>query len=480
MSHDPNYDPVVEAHVRRMLHGRRTVATLDNLFGDNCKGKFAELIATYWAEVIARGTGGANAGHTSKVGDREIITHLLPVGVEHGTPVILGQGMAICASTLLKEIAEHEDIGIGCDKVVVSKDALVVMPYHEELDQANVSQANGGIGSTGRGIGPCYSDFRSGIAMKDLLDRDTLARKLQSAKARFPGATVDVDTLLEQYAGIGDQLRDRIRDTRAMMREFHRQGKNISLEGAQGLLLSSVYGVRPFITMSDSSLIGTAQGVGLHPDQVDFPVGVIRFPMHARVGGGPLVTEIGGHDSMRRCAQKDFYAADELDEFGIPYTVNADDSVSYDAYHRKIGEMMNSEDPFIQGIGLRLRAREFGASTQRPRRTAWSDLVALKYAMEVNGPNVVLTKLDVVRGLKEFQVCTRYKGHDEFPVDAEALFAAEPENRTYPGFYEDLSEIESLAGLPEGLRTAIADVEATGANILAGSYGPERNEIMFR
>jgi adenylosuccinate synthase len=480
---------LLEHHISSMLHDIQVVGVVCNQWGDTGKGKFGDLLA-FWSDVNARGTGGDNAGHTVIVGGRKRVFHLLPAGIEYdsqGKISVLGNGMVINPLVLVREIDEFLDGGGTVNNLMVSLDAHVIMPYHIRRDRNN-SLGNGGIGSTGKGIGPCYADKVSykGIMMRDLLDTKTLVAKLWKAQGNYPGQDIDIDDIVSTLGPLIERIRPYFRDTDKEMRQFLLSGKRIVLEGAQGLLLSSEFGTYPYVTSSDSSIFGTSLGVGLMPQDVDLTLGVVKFPFMTRVGAGPFPSEFGGMVSEEYCSKGlDHDIEFELTKYGIPYEGQGGNA-RYDMHHDNIVRLMNSADPFERGVGIRLAGFEFGATTGRPRRTGHIDLVALKHALRVNGPNVVLTKADVLQGAEEFSLCDGY----QFPGSAESvkdvnfrdarrLYQATPHLRRFSGFNQEISNAESLSDLPDGLRAAIAYMsERTGAKVKMVSLGAERYDTM--
>ena len=252
------------------------------------------------------------------------------------------------------------------------------------------------------------------------------------------------------------------------------------LEGAQGLLLSIEFGSYPYVTSSDCSLNGTATGVGLPASIVDIAFNVVKFPFMTRVGAGPFPTELGGAKAEEYCAagtQHDLRY--ELATYGIPFE-EIKDRIKYDHSHPKIIDLMNSSDDFIKGVGIRLSAEEYGATTSRPRRTGWTDLLALRYAVHVNGPNIIITKPDSLKGIKEFKLCNGYNG-SFFSADSSNLKNLDPEFEIFEGFNEDISGIRKYEELPKGLRESIEFLEKfTGGRVRIVSVGPEREQTIVK
>jgi adenylosuccinate synthase len=267
------------------------------------------------------------------------------------------------------------------------------------------------------------------------------------------------------------------------MHRFVRENKRILLEGAQGLLLSIEHGTYPYVTSSDCSLNGTASGVGLSARMVDLPLGIVKFPFMTRVGAGPFPTEFGGSRSESYCAEDRHTKRDELMQYGIDHHVDGTE-VRYDRKDPKILEMMNSDDPFIRGVGIRLVAGEYGATTGRPRRTGWTDAVVARYAVGINGPLMILTKSDALSGVESFGISYRYKDGDNtlenFPRDEKSLKRITPEYKSYKG-YGDIRGVRDYEGLPDGLRRSIRDFESfTGGRVAVVSVGPDREETIVR
>jgi adenylosuccinate synthase len=473
-----------------LLKDVQILAVVCNQFGDSGKGKFSDYFASHWADVCARGTGGNNAGHTVVLNGVERIFHLIPAGIvndANGMITVLGKGMVIDLGVLCSELDELSSQGLSYDNLMISKDAFVIMPYQIERDKAmNQSQKNGGIGSTGRGIGPCYEDKigRRGIKIGELFDEAVLEARIKKAARFYPEQKIDVREVMQRLKDFSERIRPHVKDTDSLMFKFASSGKRISLEGAQGLLLSINHGTPPYLTGSDCSLDGTASGVGIPARAVDKCFGIVRFPSMNRVGGGPFVTELGGRKSEEYCGKNRHTKLDELKKYGIPHRVDKNGKVKYDFHHKRIFEMVNSKDPFIQGIGIRLATGNYGATTGRPRRIGWTDAVALKYAVRYNGALMIFTNPDSIAGANEFKICYGYRNgsqvSDEFSTDAETLRNSHPLYESYPG-YGDIRHVRRFNRLPKSLLQATSDVERfTGGHVVAFSIGPEREETIIR
>jgi adenylosuccinate synthase len=472
----------------KILDGKQVAAVICYQWGDTGKGKISDLLASSWADVSARGTGGANAGHTIVVGGKKSVAHLLPSGITQdkmGKHTVIGSGVALDPVLLLQEINQHHVNGGSTNNLMISLSANIVFPYHKILDQRN-SLAAGGIGTTGKGIGPCYSDSisRYGIQLRDLFNRDNLARKLRILSEVHSGVDINIEHLMEWIRPISEKLIPYARNTDLEMRKFLRSGKKIVLEGAQGILLSNIYGTRPFVTSSESSHIGTAQGVGLHPNDVDLVLGVVKWPFMTRVGAGPFPTELGGKESELYCAQGLINGMEaELARHGVPYEIVGND-VKYDSNHIAIRDLLNSSNPFEQGVGVRLAGWEYGATTKRPRRTGWTDLESLRHTLWVaGGHNVVLTKVDVLRGADEFKLGIGYEGKESSDIDftdGHGLYKFKPVYRSFEGFSDDITDAKRLEELPETIRNAMRMTsQFTGSRIRMVSVGPDREQTIF-
>jgi len=476
----------------KLLNGVQTVAVICNQWGDTGKGKFSDYFSAQWADVTARGTGGNNAGHTVVVNGRKKIFHLIPAGVANdseGKVTILGNGMVIDLDVLSSELDDLDEERITYNNLMISRDANVIMPYHVVRDRArHQPQERGGIGSTGSGIGPCYTDkvARRGIRIGDLSDVDELAKKIDKVRDFYPEQEIDRDGIIDQLRPHIERIGPFVRDTVTEMHQFMSRGKRILLEGAQGLLLSIEHGTYPYVTSSDCSLNGTATGVGLSSKDIDLPLGIVKFPFMTRVGAGPFPTELGGRTSETYCAEDGGNRHNKLNELvkhDIAHDLD-DGEVRYDFRDPRIIEMINSDDLFRQGVGIRLAAEEYGATTGRPRRTGWTDAVAVKYSVGINGPLLVLTKPDSLSGADEFNLCFGYRTGTEletrFSRDETVLRSVTPEYKTYDG-YGNISSVRSYDRLPGSLKEAIQDLETfSGGRVAIVSVGQDREETIVR
>jgi adenylosuccinate synthase len=500
---------VSEERLQKLLKDKQVIAVICNQFGDTGKGKFSDFFASHWADVIARGTGGNNAGHTVKFNGNELIFHLLPSGIsedKNGKINILGNGMVIDPIELCKEMDELESLGHSYKYLMISKDAHVIMPYHISQDKAkNQSLKNGGIGSTGRGIGPCYTDkiARRGIKISDLFNTEELKQKINKAKEFYPNQEIDENKIIEELQPYIQKIKPFVKDTIAEIHKLKEQGKKICLEGAQGLFLSVEYGTYPYVTSSDPSINGTAAGVGLSAADVDTTFGVIKFPFMTRVGGGPFPTELAGQEGEKHCSaglEHDFFF--EAKEF-LQAPINLEeirelqkqkDKLALEEKEKeifqfikenpeKVIELIDSKDELKQAIGIRLAAFEYGATTKRPRRTGWTDAILAKHARKINGPHFILTKVDSLAGAEKFGICYGHTNTEikfsEFNNDSSFLREANPEIKFYSG-YKDISKVREFDQLPESLKQAIKEFEEfTQGKVDIISVGPDREETII-
>lgn len=466
-----------------LIQNHQTIAIICNQWGDTGKGKLIDYFSE-WADVIARGNGGNNAGHTVIVNGKKKIFHLLPSGIMHDKINILGNGMVIDLKVLCEELDELKKENISYKKLMISQDANVIMPYHIEEDKrTNESQKNGGIGTTGKGIGPCYSDkiARKGISIGDLFNKDTLVGKIKKASEFYPN--VNIDKIVEELEPYKEKIEPFVKNTISKMHKLLKNNKKILIEGAQGLLLSIEFGTYPYCTSSECSINGVAFGVGISAKAIDLPIGVVKFPYMTRVGAGPFPTELG-KDSEKYCAKGlEHDIKFELKKYEIPFDEENND-IKYDHKHPNIIELMNSDNPFLQGIGIRLAGEEYGATTGRPRRIGWTDATAARYAVNINGPNLFLTKVDVLSGANTFKICYEYEDKRcnllEFSRDCELLEQINILYRVYGG-YNEISDIRTYDELPLNLKNSFEDFEKfSGGKIIGVSVGAERDQIIIR
>jgi adenylosuccinate synthase len=406
-------------------------------WGDEGKGKVVDLYAPY-AGLVVRYAGGANAGHTLVVGGEKIILHLIPSGILHEqTKCVVGQGTVIDPSVFLKEIQALNERSVGTQgRLLVSQRAHVVLPHHKLIDELREKKSGGAIGTTKRGIGPCYEDkvARRGVRMGDLLDGTLLRSKLAAnlecwrpVAQDLGGALPTTEEVAAQYTELGEALRAYIGDAAAIVRTSIQANEKILLEGAQGTMLDIDNGTYPFVTSSNAVAGGACAGAGIGPTHIGSAIGIAKA-YTTRVGGGPFPTEL----------------EDET------------------------------------GQQLRDAGAEYGSTTGRPRRCGWLDLVALRHAVLVNGLNeLAITKLDVLTVLPDLKVCVAYELDGqrlEYPP-YERLEDVTPIYETLEGWDEELSSCRSRGDLPAAARRYLDRIEReVGCRVGVVSVGPDRED----
>ncbi|HEX3927270.1 MAG TPA: adenylosuccinate synthase [Gemmatimonadales bacterium] len=409
-------------------------------WGDEGKGKLVDVLAEQ-ADVVVRYQGGANAGHTVVVGDRQFVLHQIPSGILHpGAVCVVGNGVVLDPETFFAEIDALAERGIEIGgRLFVSDRAHVVLPYHKLLDNASEKQQQ--IGTTGRGIGPAYEDKtgRRGVRVADLVRgegaAELLTPRIERANALLAmmgsSARVSLDEHLELVARLGARLRPLTCDTGLLVHQALRASRRVLLEGAQGALLDVDHGTYPFVTSSSTTAGGASIGAGIGPTEIDGVLGVVKA-YTTRVGNGPLPTEAHG----------------ELE-------------------HR-----------------LRELGSEFGATTGRPRRCGWFDATVVRYSVRVNGlTGLAVTKLDVLDTFAEIPVGVAYRlgGGEcaEMPSDVEYLDRVEPVYETLPGWRQPTENARKLADLPPLARAYLDRLQdLAGAPIRYVSVGTRRDQII--
>jgi adenylosuccinate synthase len=412
-------------------------------WGDEGKGKVVDLVAER-ADAVIRFQGGNNAGHTIVREGEKFALHLIPSGILYpGKRCIIGNGVVIDPKVLVGEIEGLRGRGVDMNGLRISANAHLIMPYHLLLDHAGETKLGKlQIGTTRRGIGPCYADkaARLGIRVQDLLDEKILKKKIVAAMdpkrlslrpfAKDP--SLDLQTMTEEYLGYGRRLSQYIADTAKLAWDALDGGGTVLFEGAQATLLDIDHGTYPFVTSSNPVAGSACVGAGVGPKDIDEVWGIAKA-YATRVGAGPFPTEL----------------------------------------HDETGEQLR------QGGG------EFGTTTGRPRRCGWLDLVALRYAARINSMTaLVITKLDVLTGFDRIAVATRYRGRDEavfedFPYHQSVLHQAEGEYEWLPGWSEDIGEARTREDLPQAARDYLAYIEeATGVPIVLVGVGPGREQIV--
>ncbi len=409
-------------------------------WGDEGKGKIVDLLSERM-DIVARYQGGANAGHTIVWGDRKFVLHLVPSGIfNEGVTCVIGNGVVIDPVAVMDEIRMIKELGYEVEgRLLISHNAHLIMPYHKMIEEARDRSA---IGTTGRGIGPAYVDkfARSGIRVVDLLDRDVLRRKLKASieeknailKSVYGAQELDVEQIIEEYVEFDKLIDPYIKDTTEYLADALKQGKQVLAEGAQGSLLDVDFGTYPFVTSSHPTVGGACTGLGIPPTEIRRVIGIVKA-YSTRVGHGPFPTELS------------------------------------------------------DATGERLRAvgHEFGATTGRPRRCGWLDLVALRYSTAINGfTELAITKLDVLSGLDTVEVCTHYRLPDgrlsqRFSSDVATLERVEPVYERFEGWSENLDGIEREDDLPKAARVYLDFVSRRlEVPIRLVSTGPHRDQTV--
>jgi adenylosuccinate synthase len=417
------------------------LAILGAQWGDEGKGKIVDLITPGFS-IVARYQGGHNAGHTVYVNGRKFVLRLIPSGILHpGVTCVIGNGVVVDPVALFAEIDELTSAGIDVGRrIVVSDKAHVILPYHRDLDL--LSEARRGdrkIGTTSRGIGPAYEDkiARRGIRVGDLADPAGLEQSVRdnvNARNRLvQDNPMDARVVLDQLRQHAERLKPWIRDVSLMLAQAMRDGQSVLFEGAQGTLLDIDHGTYPYVTSSNASIGGLCTGLGVPPKAISAVLGVAKA-YTTRVGEGPLPTELSGE----------------------------------------------------MGNRLREGGNEYGAVTGRPRRCGWYDAVAARYAARINGLDALaLTKLDVLDGLPQVEICTAYscgsRTLTEFPSDLAQLAACQPVYQSMPGWTSPTKGARKWTDLPDAAQRYIARLEeVSGVQAAIISTGSERDDTIIR
>lgn len=413
-------------------------------WGDEGKGKMIDYLSKE-ADMVVRGQGGNNAGHTVVVEDKKYALHLIPSGILYeGTINIIGNGVVLDPEGFLNELEKLTKEGIDTSKIVISDRAHIVFPYHKVIDALSESmRGSKEIGTTKKGIGPCYMDKieRTGIRTCDLLDKDVFVEKVseqidkknQLIEKIYGGEKVDKDEIIKNYLVYADKLRPFIADTSVMVYEALKRGDKVLFEGAQGTLLDVDLGTYPYVTSSHPTSGGFTIGAGVGPNMIEEVLGISKA-YTTRVGKGPFVTE-------------------EDNETGDK---------------------------------IRIAGHEFGTTTGRPRRCGWFDAVIVKYAVRTNGITALsLMLLDVLTGFDTIKLCTAYDYNGEtiehFPASLKKLEDCKPIYKEMKGWTEDISNCTSFEELPEEAKAYITAIEEmVGVPITMISVGPKRSQTIIR
>ena len=423
----------------------KTVAVVGSQWGDEGKGNVIDFLATQ-ADVVIRGQGGNNAGHTLVVDGKKFALRLIPSGILNPNTInVIGNGIVFDPKGFFEEIEMLESNGICTKNIKISDRAHIVFPYHKELDGlAEEARGDNKIGTTKKGIGPCYMDKteRSGIRVCDLMNKEVFAKKLKlqiEAKNKIvtgvyeKEAMFDFDEVYNEFIVYAEKMRPYVDDTTVIVYDAIRAGKKVLFEGAQGTLLDLDLGTYPFVTSSHPISGGFAVGAGVGPNMIKDVVGIVKA-YTTRVGEGPFVTEL-------------------FDE---------------------------------TGDRIRTQGHEFGTVTGRARRCGWFDAVIVKYAARVNGlTSISFMLLDVLTGFDKIKICTAYKMGDKiinnFPASLEDLAKCEPVYEELDVWHEDITKVENFDDLPENAKKYVARIEELiDVNIDLVSVGPNRTQTIIR
>ena len=421
----------------------KSVVILGAQWGDEGKGKIVDLL-TERVGAVARFQGGHNAGHTLVIKGKKTVLHLIPSGIlREDALCLIGNGVVLSPAALKSEIEELEANGVNVrSRLKISPATPLIMPYHIAVDKARELKAGGkAIGTTGRGIGPAYEDkvARRSIRVADLMYPHELPEKIKTAVeyhnfilTQWLGAeAVDYQTVLDEALSYGEFIRPMVDDVATILHDVRKDGGHILYEGAQGALLDIDHGTYPYVTSSNTTVGGALAGTGVGAGDIDYVLGICKA-YATRVGGGPFPTEL--HDEM--------------------------------------------------GERLRKVGNEFGASTGRPRRCGWIDLVALKRAVQINGINgLAITKLDVLDGLPSIKVCIAYeyrgKRRELAPLDADGWDECKPVYLEFPGWEESTAGVREWDKLPPAARAYLRAVEElSGCKLSIVATGADRDDTI--
>ena len=413
-------------------------------WGDEGKGKMTDYLAEE-ANVVVRFQGGNNAGHTVVVGDKEYKLHLIPSGILYEDKLnVIGNGVVVDPKALFEEMDYLEGVGVKVtpEKLIVSDRAQLIMPYHKTLDiLKEKARGKNDIGTTGKGIGPCYTDKfeRCGIRVCDLMHEDVFAEKLKEniemknayITKVLDGEALNYDEILKEYLEFAKKLSPFVQDTSVRVYNDIKADKTVLFEGAQGMLLDIDYGTYPYVTSSNTTAGGVASGVGIGPNMITNAVGITKA-YTTRVGKGPFPTEL-------------------------------------------INET---------GDWIREKGHEYGVTTGRSRRCGWLDLVIVKTAARVSGlTSLAVTKIDTLAGLEKIKVCVGYKFNDTvidyFPASLEDLAKCEPIYEEFDGWDDSVADVRSYDDLPDNVKKYLARIsEFTDTKISIVGVGPKRDQTM--
>ena len=423
----------------------KNVVILGTQWGDEGKGKIVDLL-TDQASLVARFQGGHNAGHTLVIDGKKTVLHLIPSGIlREDVQCLIGNGVVLALDALLKEIGGLEENGVPVrERLRLSASCPLILPVHVALDQAReAARGNKKIGTTGRGIGPAYEDkvARRGLRLGDIYHRERFAAKLGEVmdyhnfvlRNYYNAEPVDFQKTLDETLKLGEDVRGMVTDVTSVLHHAREQGENLMFEGAQGTLLDIDHGTYPYVTSSNTTAGGTATGSGVGPLYLDYVLGITKA-YTTRVGSGPFPTEL-------------------FDENG-----------------RYLAE----------------KGHEFGSTTGRARRCGWFDAVALKRSIQINSiSGLCLTKLDVLDGLEEVNICIGYQDAEgnslECAWDADSYEEVKPVYESLPGWSESTLGVKAVEDLPANAQAYLKRIEeVTGAPIDIISTGPDRVETIIK
>ncbi len=412
-------------------------------WGDEGKGKIVDFLSEK-ADVVARYQGGHNAGHTVVINNEKFILHLIPSGILYkGKTCLIGNGVVVDPAALIEEINGLKERGIEISNLFLSKNAHLIMPYHIALDKENEKLRGAkNIGTTGRGIGPCYCDKigRVGIRVADLLQPSVFKEKLKAnlfhinflLENLYKTSSFAVGKIYDEYMGYAEKLAAYIADTDIIVNKTISEKGNVLFEGAQGTLLDIDHGTYPYVTSSNAIAGGACTGLGVGPTKISRVLGIVKA-YTTRVGSGPFPTEI--KDAL--------------------------------------------------GDHLRERGGEYGATTGRPRRCGWLDMVVLRHAVRINGTTgIVITKLDILDGLDTIKICTSYrhngKVYEEFPKETNIFEECEPVYEEVEGWTASTLGIKDFNKLPRAAKGYIRKIEKLlGVKVHIISTGQRRDELVL-
>ncbi|MGD9082123.1 MAG: adenylosuccinate synthase [Desulfobacterales bacterium] len=413
-------------------------------WGDEGKGKIVDLLSEF-SDIVVRFQGGNNAGHTIVVNGEQFISHLVPSGILQKKTCLLGNGMVVDPEVLVQELdtLEKKGLDVGSDTLKISEKAHIIMPYHKQIDLAREKKkGDKKIGTTGRGIGPCYEDkaCRRGIRFVDLIDFQGFTEKIKTIleeknfylKHYLSSEPVDPESIIDAYEGYAERLAPHVVNISIVMSQAIKANKQILFEGAQGTHLDIDHGTYPYVTSSNTVSGNACCGAGIGPKEITGVVGIVKA-YTTRVGEGPFPTEL-------------------FDEIG-------------DA--------------------IQVKGAEFGATTGRKRRCGWLDSVLLRNSARLNGlTGLAITKLDVLGELEFLNICTAYECNGEiihdFPASIKILRACKPVLETLPGWSEDISGVRKIDDLPQNAKNYLKRIEElTETPIHIVSVGPGREETII-